>query len=255
MPLSTPLNPRRQAFADLKAGLDARHRETLLARFTQDDPSVIRSGFGDFDTALGGGFARGTIATLEGAPSSGRTAIAARLLAVATRGGLGAAVDDGTLFPPALARAGVRLERLLVMPACDPIGIARATDILLRSHAFGIVLMPAVSLKAAVWTRLAGLAHHANALLIALGPQASSELGYFASARIRCGIERVFWTQASGLFCELAGYDIRADVIKNKRAAPGTSSTIRIVPINEGALRERSLTNPSVTFLSKVGYG
>lgn len=255
MAFPTALTPRRQAFAELKAALDARHRETLLARFTPDDPSVIRSGFADFDASLGGGFARGTIATLEGAASSGRTAIAARLLAVATRCGLVAAVDDGTLFPPALARAGVCLERLLVIPASDPIGIARATDILLRSHAFGIVLMPAVALKAAVWTRLAGLAHHANALLIALGPAASSELGYFAVARVRCEIERVLWTQTSGLFCELAGYDIRTDILKNKRAAPGISSTIRIVAQNEGALRERSLAHPGVTFVSKVGYG
>lgn len=255
MAFPTALTPRRQAFADLKAGLDSRHRETLLARFTQDDPSVICTGFAEFDQALGGGFARGTIATLEGAASSGRTAIAARLLTVATRSGLCAAVDDGTLFPPGLAQAGVRLERLLVMPTADPVGIARATDILLRSHAFGVVLMPAVALKAAVWTRLAGLAHHANALLVALGPQASSELGYFASARIRCGIARVLWTHASGPFCELAGYDIRADVIKNKRAAPGASATIRVIAKKEGTLRERSLTSPFLTVILKAGYG
>ncbi len=243
MAFPVPLDPRRQAFAELKAGLDARHRETLLARFTPDDPSVVRSGFEEFDRSLGDGFARGTIATLEGPGSSGRTAIAARLLAAATRKGLAAAVDDGALFPPSLAQAGVRLDRLLVMAAADPLGAARAADILLRSHAFAVVLMPAVTLKTSVWTRLAGLAHHSNALLIALGAEASSELGYFASVRIRCGIERVLWTHASGPFCELAGYDIRADVLKNKRAAPGTTATIRVVAKNQEALRERSLVS------------
>jgi hypothetical protein len=241
MSFPVPLNPRRQAFAELKAGLDARHRETLLARFTQDDPTVVRTGFAELDRALGGGFARGTIATLEGCASSGRTAIAARLLAVGTRSGLVAAVDDGSLYPPALARAGVRLDRLMVMPSSEALGIARAADILLRSHGFGIVLIPAVPLKAAVWTRLASLAHHGNALLVVLGLEAANELGYFASSRVHCSLARVFWTHASGPFCELAGYDIRSAVIKNKRAAPGACATIRVIAKKPGTLRERSL--------------
>ena len=254
MAFPVPLNPRRQAFAELKAGLDARHRETLLARFTQDDPTVLRTTFEELDRALGGGFARGTIATLEGGASSGRTAIAARLLAVATRTGLAATIDDRALYPPALVQAGVRLDRLLVVPATDAVGIARAADICLRSHAFGVVLMPAVALKAAVWTRLASLAHHANALLIALGPEAGNELGYFASARVQCRITRVLWTHASGLFCELAGYDVRADIVKNKRAAPGQSATLRIIAKRAGALRERSLQSSSFALqLAKGG--
>ncbi|MDP9018072.1 MAG: hypothetical protein M3N19_07115, partial [Candidatus Eremiobacteraeota bacterium] len=168
-------------------------------------------------------------------------AIAARLLAVATRCGLAAAVDDATLFPPALSQAGVRLDRLLIMPAQDAVGVARAADILLRSHAFGIVLMPVIAVKSAVWSRLASLAHRANALLVVLGPQASTELGYCASARVQCAIARVLWTHNSGPFCELAGYEIDAGVIKNKRAAPGMHACIRVIAKKEGALRERSL--------------
>lgn len=236
-----PVSPRRQAFAELKAGLDARHRATLTACFTQDDPTLVRTAFEPFDRALGGGFSRGTIASLEGPPSSGRTAIAARLLAAGTRQGLAAVIDDGSFYPPALARAGVRLERLLFMPATDPVGIARAADILLRSHAFGIVVLPAPAVKAAVWTRLAGLAHHANALLVALATEATSELGYFASARVRCRLARVLWTGASGPFCELGGYDIHTDIIKNKRSAPAGSAVIRVLVKAGGALRERSL--------------
>ena len=242
MPLSASRLAHREAFARLKSGLDVRAAQTLAARFTADDPTLIRTGFEAFDRAVGGGFTRGTIATLEGPLSSGRTALAARVLGVATGRGLGAVVDDGTLFPPDLQRAGVRLDRLLVMPASDPIGTARAADILLRSQAFGVVLMPAVAVKAAHWTRLANLAHHGNVLLVALGIEASNELGYFSSLRVRCAIERVLWTSASGPFCELAGYDIRTDVIKNKRAAPGKSATIRVLAQKEeGALRERSL--------------
>jgi len=105
--------------------------------------TVLVSGITAFDRILGGGLPRGTIATLEGALSSGRMAIAARLLATATRGGLGALVGT-SVFPPALAAAGVRLERLLIVSAPEPAAAARAADILLRSGVFAAVVIPAL---------------------------------------------------------------------------------------------------------------
>src|ERR1700722_14372702 len=101
-----PVDP---AFAALRETLDQRHREASAAAFTQGEDVVLRTGLADLDRILGGGFPRGTIAALEGAPSSGRSALAARLLAVATSRGLGALIGT-ELFPPALAAAGVRLE-------------------------------------------------------------------------------------------------------------------------------------------------
>ena len=219
---------RRNAFAELKAGLDVRHRTTLAARFTQADPTLIRTGFEALDAALGGGLVRGTIAVFEGEGSSGRTAVAARLLAAQTRSGLAAAIDDGALYPPGLAAAGVQLERLLVMPVRNPLGAVRAADILMRSGAFGVTLMPVVSVQGKLWARLASLTHHAGALLLALGDQASNELGYFASVRVRFHIANVHWTDRFGPFAQLAGYEIHADVIKNKRAAPGTTADISV---------------------------
>jgi hypothetical protein len=200
---------------------------------------------------LGGGLPRGTIATLEGARSSGRMAIAARLLAAATAGGLGAIVGSSA-FPPALAGAGVRLERLLIVAAPDPAGAARAADILLRSGVFAAVVIPALpsgrATGSATWTRLASLAHRANAVLIALGVEASSELRYFASVRVETAIERVRWNGPSGHFGTLAGYDVRATIRKHKRAAPGASALISCTTF-EGyapfaALRERVLATP-----------
>ena len=219
--------PHRQAFARLKEELDARRPRALVTPLTADDPSLMPSGLLALDGALGGGFTRGVVATLEGAGSSGRMAVAARLLATVTRRTLAAVVDDGALFPPDLVRAGVVLERLVVVPAPAALGMARAVDILLRAAAFGIVVMPAVRVRAAVWARLAGLAHHANALLLVVG-DAPNELGFTASTRVRCAIERVLWAHSSGIFNELAGYHVRLDVIKNKRAAPGTHARIHI---------------------------
>jgi hypothetical protein len=166
----------------------------------------------------------------------------AGLLAGATARGLAASVDDGALYPPALAGAGVRLERLLVVPAQNAIGIARAADILLRSRAFEIVVMPEVQLQATVWSRLAGLAHKADTLLLTLGAQARTELAYFASVRLGCAIERVLWANESGPFCELGGYDICARVLKHRHAAPGASARIRVMTSNTGGfLRERAV--------------
>jgi hypothetical protein len=242
-----PVDP---AFAALRDALDHRHRDASAAAFTLGEDEVLRTGLTELDRILGGGFPRGTIAALEGAPSSGRSAIAARLLAVATgRGGLGALIGTD-LFPPALAAAGVRLERLMCVPVTDPVGAARAADIVLRSGAFSVIVIPALpsgrGTGSATWTRLASLAHRANALLVALGVEASSELRYFASVRLETAIERVRWNGASGHLCELAGYDIRATVRKHKRAAPGASTLITCTPFEDRptlvAVRERELT-------------
>jgi len=244
------LDQRRVALEGLRAALAAGYRAASPEAFTLAEESVVRSGLGALDAALGGGFPRGVIATLEGAPGSGRSAVAARLLATATAGGgLGAIVEspagpDGSFFPPALAAAGVDLERLLVVRAENPAQIARAADILMRAAAFGVVVIPAVALRATVWTRLASLTHRANALLVTLGTEASDELRYFASLRVRLQPSHVLFAGESGPFCALAGTHIEAAVLKHKRAAPGRRAEFACTTFERegaplGVLRER----------------
>jgi recombination protein RecA len=249
MPVSEVSSSRSGALARLRSTLLSQHRHASEAAFVSSE-HLIPTGVPQLDAALGGGFPRGTIATLEGPPSSGRCTLAARLLAAATVRGLGALVqagETGTLYPPALQTAGVALGRLLVVPAGEAVGVARAADILLRSGAFGVVAIPAVPLRAVAWTRLAGLAHRANALLIVLGTEASSELRFFASLRVRLALTRVRWAGGRGLFATLAGYDVRADVIKSKRASPGKSALVTCSTFEESGpqtdeLWERDLT-------------
>jgi RecA/RadA recombinase len=215
----------RPTFADLKAGLDVRAGGRIVAAAAD----AFSTGFAGLDRALGGGFPRGTLATLEGGASSGRTAILAGALAQATRLGLAAIVDDGSLYPPDLERAGVQLARTLIVMAQTPVETARCADILLRSRAFAIVAMPAVPLRATVWSRLCGLAQKSGAVLFALAMNASNELAYFASTRVRCAIDRVVWSGSGGVLCELAGYEVNAHVVKHRRAAPGAVARLRIV--------------------------
>lgn len=218
-------------FEALKAGLDVRAGGRIVAA----REGAFETGFPALDHALGGGLARGLLATLEGPPSSGRTAILASVLAAATREGLAAVIDDGTLYPPGFERAGVSLDRVLIVQANGPLEIARCTDIVLRSRAFITVAMPAAPLRATVWSRLCGLAQKSGTVLLALGSQAGTELAYFASTRVRCAIERVLWSGSRGLMCELAGYDVRAHVLKNRRAAPGAVAHLQVLDKASGA--------------------
>ncbi len=253
---------RRLGFEEVRARVSAVHRNALPQTWGITEESIVRTGLDSLDAALSGGFPRGAIATLEGMPGSGRSAVAARLLAAATAdGGLGALVEmtgdsEGTLYPPALAAAGVALERLLIVHPSDARKVARAVDIVLRSAAFGVVVMPTVALRAPVWTRLATLAHHANAVLVALGAEASQELRYFASLRIRFHTADVHFAGQSGLFATLAGIASEASVLKHKRAAPGRHAFFTCTTFESGAplgaLRQRKAPAFSDPILREV---
>jgi hypothetical protein len=179
-------------------------------------------------------FPKGAISTLEGAASSGRSALAARVLADATAdGGAGALVEwhadpNGFFFPPLLESAGVALERLVIVRACEPLDVVRAADILLRSAAFNVVVIPAVSSRAAAWSRLANLAHRAGVVLLAVGTQACEELRYFASLRVECALETIDWAGAPGPFRKLCGYDVCAQICKHKRTIPAGRARVRV---------------------------
>ena len=249
----TPAQAPHTALDGLRAALSAKHRAASPEAYTLAESSIVRSGFGQLDAALGGGFSRGVLTTLEGPPGSGRSAIAARLLATATATGLAALVEtpdgsEGAFYPAALEAAGVDLSRLLVVRANDATAVARAADILLRAAAFGVVVIPGVSLRAAAWTRLASLTHRANALLVTLGTAASDELRYFASVRVRMSPATVRWSGEGGLFCTLAGIEAEAAILKHKRAAPGKRARVVCAtferagaPLAQSTLRDRTI--------------
>jgi recombination protein RecA len=158
--------------------------------------------------------------------------------------------DDGTFYPPDLAESGVDLGALVVIraPSCQPRAMLTAADRLLRSGAFGLVLLdlaraeriavrwggraeqtqrpagtrgPATSeatpraLSLPAQTRLAGLAQRHDAVLICLttrpDPDSSGSLGSLVS--LHATATRV--EAASGRFC----CEVR--VVKDKRRGPG----------------------------------
>lgn len=202
---------RREAFAALKSSLTA---EALAAPRQLPPDTVIPTAIPELDSALGGGLPRGALVAFEG--EAGRWSIAARLAASVTRRALVAVVDDGGLYPPSLARAGARLDRVLIAPATTPLGVARAVDILLRTRACRLVLLlSAPDLRLAVWMRLARLAQRAGVLVVAIAGRASAALAAATALRLEFRLDRLLVNGVRGVWCTFAGYDVRVRVRKH----------------------------------------
>lgn len=215
MPAALPAtqSERRTAFAALKAELSAQ------SRLREPIKPALASAIPDLDRLLRGGFPEGAIATLEGA--TGRWSVAAALAATTTRRGLVAILDDGSLYPPGLVTAGVQLERVIVVPAKKALQIARAVDILLRARICRLVLMPAVALRDAVWTRLATLAQRSGAVVLVMAARAGAALSAVADMRVHCALERALMYGTHGVWGCFAGFKLAVDLRKHRFALAG----------------------------------
>ncbi len=117
----------------------------------------VSSGVTAFDAALIlGGLPAGRVTEIAGPSSSGKMALGLRLLAEQTSAGKLVAFVDGTgqFYPPAAAAMGIDLQRtLLIAPFASAtprrctgnddavLALARATEIIIRSRAFSMVLV------------------------------------------------------------------------------------------------------------------
>lgn len=131
--------------------------------------NVAATGDPALDAMLGGGFRRGALSEIFGAPSAGRASLVVRALtAAADRGEAVALVDAGDAFDPGSAAAhGLALERLLwVRP---PLSLAVAGDdaatralkafsLILQAGGFGLAILdladvPVPVLRRCAWYR------------------------------------------------------------------------------------------------------
>lgn len=150
------------------------------------------------------------------------TAAASLILQAQQRGEPAAWVGFGNsiFFPPDLVEWGIDIDALPVVRVPDALAASRAADQLLRSGAFGLVVL---DLKAetrmhmAVQSRLAALArkHHAALLCLTRKKRGAPSLGPLVSLH---GEGRITRTAFS-----LFDWEIR--VVKDKRGAPGWSHT------------------------------
>lgn len=133
----------------------------------------LATGMAALDAVLPGhGLPRGRLTEITGAPGSGRTTIARQLVAATLRSGWWVAYVDAarTLAPRDWAALGAH-DSLWVVRPDDPARGAWCADVLLRSGAFGLVVLdgaPALSRPVAV--RLVRLARASDAAFVLLAP-------------------------------------------------------------------------------------
>ncbi len=210
-------------------------------------PGGLPTGFDDLDRQLRtGGFSRGRITEIVGAPSSGKMALALRAIAEQTRAGSLATLLDPHVYPPAAAALGVDLARLLLVrpPSLSAKDAVRAAEILARSRAFSLIAiaLPAGARpSAALARRLRAAAQRTSAALLVIADRGGAVEGAAArieiahargsSERRACAVVSKGSTTGGAQRAELALPSIRIDDAppvavwpKTTRLAPGVEA-------------------------------
>ncbi|MFT3837785.1 MAG: hypothetical protein QM723_12405 [Myxococcaceae bacterium] len=118
---------------------------------------------------------------------------------------------ESTFFPPDLAKAGADLDALPVIAVKSAAEGARAASRLLRSGAFGLVVLdlgPCPGLVAALQGRLAALALKHDAALVLLTEKTPDAPSVGSMVSLRMQVKR-------------QGFNVRLQALKDKRRGPG----------------------------------
>jgi len=133
----------------------------------------------------------------------------------------------GSIFyPPDASESGVDLDALAVVRAPGANAAARAADRLVRSGAFGLVVIDIGTdnrVPDALQGRLVGLAQKHDAAIVCLTekPSDSPSLGSIVSLRVEVMREALGQTRPEGFRCKLK-------VIKDKRRGPNWEHSERV---------------------------
>ena len=163
----------------------------------------------------------GRVGELSGSRATAVLTLAMRLVLEAQRQGEPVAWitrGDSAFYPPDVASAGVDLDALVVVRAPETRKAARAADLLVRSGAFGLVVLDLGAnalVQAAVQARLVGLArkHHSAVLYLTEKDRERSSVGSLISIRAEAARAR---RDQDRFLCE-------ARILKDKRCGPGWS--------------------------------
>jgi recombination protein RecA len=134
-------------------------------------------------------------------------------------------LGNTSFYPPDLADSGVDLAALLVVRVHDVTAAARAAERLLRSGAFGLVVLDfggtvTVDLSMAHQGRLVTLAQAHDAAIVCITEKTgeAASLGSLVSLR----------AEALRLHAREHDYDVTLRVLKDKRRGPGWSRTLKL---------------------------
>jgi recombination protein RecA len=176
---------------------------------------------------------RGRLVELSARGASGTLTCAASLVLEAQSDGEPWCIDGGearapgTFYPPDAADSGIDLSALVVVRAPSVIAAGRAAERLLRSGAFGLVVIDfgSANLEAAsaritdgTLGRLVSLAQANDAAVVCLTEknQDSMSLGSLVSLRVEALRERAG-----------SGFEVTVRALKDKRRGPGWSRAIK----------------------------
>ncbi len=139
--------------------------------------------------------------------------------------------SKSTFYPPDAAAGGVDLESLVVIRANDGVVAATAADKLLRSGAFGVVVLDlerSFDISLGLQARLVKLAQKHEAAVVCLTSKKAHVPSLSSLVSLRCSAVRKP-KQKSGTSGRSrfepgtfeAGFDCEVSVIKDKRRGPG----------------------------------
>lgn len=186
-----------------------------LAQVTEATPPSpgLRTGIAELDAALPDGVPRGRVTALTGAPGAGRTAVVRQLVAAALAQQADVAYIDGarTLTARDWAHLAVHDGFHVVRPPV-PSRAAWCADLLLRSGAFGLVVLDGgPRLERSIAARLAGLAREKDAALVLL---AGEEHGGTVMSALRLAVrrERRRWRRVVAITVQKGGERVQVEL-------------------------------------------
>jgi hypothetical protein len=164
---------------EIESALARRFESSLQAR-QKSSFKTLTTGIAEID-ALSNGLPRSAITEITGATSSGRTSVLLSVLAQATWGDEACAlIDMGDRFDPAsAAHAGIALDRLLWIRCENDLERAfKATDLVLQSGGFGLVMLDMADVAAQYarrivsswWYRFRHAIEHTPTALVVISP-------------------------------------------------------------------------------------
>lgn len=203
--------------AELENLLNSRFGAAAGAR-EQVEPERLSSGIPEVDGVLAG-LARGSLAEVFGAPSSGRMSLVLSLLAEATSRRETCAFVDASdaLDPASAARSGVDLDRLLWVRCGGRAERAmQAADLLVQAGGFGVVVLDMAHIPPRIarhiplvsWFRLRRAIENTPTVLLVVSaePQARSA----ASVLLEMNRGGAQWSGAPGVSQLLRGAHVQA---------------------------------------------
>jgi len=218
--------------AALESLLRARKLDVTLTPCDAPLPPERLAPTGDagLDAALGGGLRRGHVSEIVGASSSGRSTLAARLLAAATARGEATAIVDAcdTWDPASAAAEGVALERVLwVRPSTSPrvgeqhaVIALRAFSLILQAGGFGLVVfdladVPPLAIRRfppTTWMRAARLVEGRDTVALLVGAERIARSA--GGATLALDASRANWRGTAPRARLFAGVDPAPRVVK-----------------------------------------